>query len=123
METSLETYSNLIDPALYTTQSMETKQSMLQGLQSLTPSMCKGFAPGEAAGIANNKFVTLLTINKELDDIDSASIRLAAPTTFPANDVVLGSSLKSQLLSLSCGSGVTCTSVYVSSWEVSLPIC
>ena len=75
--------------------------------------MCKGFAPGEAAGIANNKFVTLLTINKELDDIDSASIRLAAPTTFPANDVILGSSLKDQYASFS--------SIYVSSWEVSRP--
>ena len=98
---------------------METKQNMLQGLDSLTPSMCKGFAPGEAAGIANNKFVTLLTINKFLDDIDIQNISLAAPNTFPANEIILGSSLKDQYESYPCGGASPCTSVCVSSWKVS----
>ena len=120
MEKKLLLSSNLIDPSSYTELSMEAKGNMLTTLDSLTQSMCKGFVPGESAGIANNVYVTLLTINKFTNDIDSASISLAAPNTFPANDVMLGSSLKAQYESYSCGSGETCTSVCVSSWEVSI---
>ena len=89
---------------------MTDKQGLLDALESLTPSLSKGFSPGEAAGIANNKYVTLLTVNQFTTDIDTATITLAAPDIFPANEVVLGSSLKEQFDSYS--------SVYVSSWEV-----
>ena len=70
--------------------------------------MCKGFSPGESAGIANSKYVQLLTVNKFTTDIDTATISLDAE--FPACEVVLGSSLKTQFSAYS--------SIYVSSWEV-----
>ena len=89
---------------------MKTKQSMLEALDSLTPSMCKGYSPGETAGIANSQYVKLLTINKFTNDIDTASITLAAPNTFHANEVILGSSLQDQYNSYS--------SLCVSYWEV-----
>ena len=90
---------------------MTTKKDLLYALDSLTPSMCKGFAPGEPAGIANSKYMKLMTINKYTADIDTDRISLAAPGTFPASDIVLGSSLKTQYDSYS--------SLCVSAWEVS----
>ena len=78
--------------------------------------MCKGFATGEAAGVATSKLVTIVTLNKATNDIDHAKISLGAMT----GDLVLGSSLKNQYESYSCGNGASkCTSVCVSLWQVS----
>ena len=40
---------------------MDAKNDLLEGLDDLTASMCKGYSVGEAAGMATNKYVKLLT--------------------------------------------------------------
>ena len=55
MEDSLLVYSNLIDPAVYDSTTQGHKVTLLTTLDSLTASMCKGFAVGEAAALAKNR--------------------------------------------------------------------
>ena len=119
MTTALKPYENTINPQLYTTEEMKNKREFLSILKGLTQSMGKGFKNGQDGGVASNKFITIFTQDKDSSDIDTANITLASPGTFPANEVVLGASLKSQYSAYSCAGGSEqCASVLISSWEV-----
>lgn len=118
VETSLTIYSNLIDTSAYDDQAMNTKKEMRAALPSLTASMCKGFAVGEDAGIAENKLVNIQTLNKDFADVDTARIYLGSVPA-SSSSVVLGSILKEKYDSYSCGGDTsTCASACVSSWEM-----
>ena len=109
------TYNNLIDPNQYDVTNMNSKSKLLAALPGFTASMCKGFSTGEPAGVATSDLVTIVTLNKGSSDIDTAKIKLGAMT----DNLVLGSSLKNQYESYSCGNGASkCTSVCVSLWQV-----
>ena len=91
---------------------MNTKKDVLDALGTLTPSMCKGFVPGQARGVASNEYITLqvknVPSNKLGDDI------LSNENTF-----VVAKSAQEKYQSYTCGDdSSTCTSVCVSSWEV-----
>ena len=99
---------------------MNTKQELLNALDSLTASMCKGFSVGEAAGVAQSKYVDIVTVVKDTANIDTESVVLGTSSTYPTNEVVLGSTLQDRYESYSCGDGgsETCNSICISSWKV-----
>ena len=108
-------FINLINPTLYDVTNMDSKANLLNALDGFTASLCKGFAPGEPAGVATSKLVTIVTLNKGSSDIDTAKLNMGAMTA----NLTLGSSLKNQYESYSCGNGASkCTSVCVSLWQV-----
>lgn len=115
VESALKIYSNLIVTSDYDSNAMTNKQDLLDSLDSLTASMCKGFVEGQDAGIATNPLVDILTVVKDLSDASTASIALNSPAS--GAEVVLGGVIQSQYSSYSCGDS-TCAGACVSSWEM-----
>ena len=121
VETALTVFNNLIQPFKFDTTTLNSKARLLASLDSLSASMCKGFVVGQAAGVATSDPVTIVTINKNFGDVDTAIIKLGAADSFSSSSVVLGSTIKRDFALYTCGTGGAsqCTSACVSSWEVS----
>ena len=120
MEVDLQTFSNLIDPSSYDSETMKNKADMLSALHTLTAGMCKGYAVGEAAGIAENELVHLQTLQKDFTDVDTQQIKLGKSSNYmkSADYVILGGMIKN--LTTGCGESKSdaCQSACVSSWQV-----
>ena len=114
VEGALTTYNNLIHPSSYDETTMNAKKNLLDALDGLTASMCKGYTVGEPAGVASSSYVTIVTVNQDSSDLATRNVVLGS------SEVDVGASVGGQFTSYSCGDGdvETCHSVCISSWEV-----